>query len=163
MTQIYDTVIKLSLAESGVLSGISAIVAQLSRGTGETKKFESALKNLKVAAWSAAGIFAGWEAIKGIKHLADHAKDLSHELVQIKKLNADMSAKDFARVQEWAFGMPGRVPGTTSVEALKTMAQFNPCLARTKLSQWGTRSRVLDRSSATRKGIGAIRRIKFLK
>jgi hypothetical protein len=120
MTQIYDTVIKLSLAESGVLSGISAIVAQLARGTGETKKFESALKNLKVAAWSAAGIFAGWEAIKGIKHLADHAKDLSHELVQIKKLNADMSAKDFARVQEWAFGMPGRVPGTTSVEALKT-------------------------------------------
>jgi hypothetical protein len=120
MTQIYETVIKLSYAESGVLAGIAAVVAQLARGTGEVRKFEGALKDLKVAAWGAAGIFAGWEAIKGIKHLADHAKELSHELVQIKKLNADMSGKEFAQVRDWALGMPGRVPGTTSVEAAKT-------------------------------------------
>lgn len=117
---IYDTMIKLSLVEHGVLSGISAIVAQLARGTGEAKKFEAALGNLKTAAWGAAGIFAGWEAIKGIKHLADDAKELSHELVQIKKLNSEISGKEFKQITEWAYGLPARVPGTTTVEGLKT-------------------------------------------
>jgi len=118
--QIYDTVIKLSLVEHGVLAGISAVVAQLARGTGEVAKFEKALMGLKGAAWGAASAFAGFEMIKGVKALADHAKELSHELVQIKKLNADMSGKEFGQISDWAMGMPGRVPGTTSVEALKT-------------------------------------------
>jgi hypothetical protein len=118
--QIYETMIKLSYAESGVLAGIASVVALLARGTGEVKKFESALKDLKLTAWGAASSFAGFEAIKGVKALADHAKELSHELVQIKKLNADMSGKEFGQIRDWAMGMPGRVPGTTSVEALKT-------------------------------------------
>lgn len=120
MATPYDVMIKLSLVEHGVLSGISAIVAMLARGTGETKKFESALGNLKLAAWGVGGIFAGWEGLKGLKNLADDAKELSHELVQIKKLNAGMSAKDFEQIRTWAFGLPGRVPGTTTAEGLKT-------------------------------------------
>jgi hypothetical protein len=117
MTQIYDTVIKLSLVESGVLSGISAVVAMLARGTGETKKFESALGNLKLAAWGAAGVFAGWETIKGIKILADHAKELSHELAQIQKLG--ITPGQFAQAKAASFGMPAQVPGVTTVDALK--------------------------------------------
>ncbi len=119
---IYDTAIKLSLVENGVLSGISAIVAQLARGTGEVKKFESALGNLKLTAWGVAGAFAGFEAIKGVKALADHAKDLSHELVQIKNLG--ISPAQFEQAKAVSLAAPSQVPGTTTVDALKIYGQI---------------------------------------
>jgi hypothetical protein len=123
MTQIYDTVIKLSLVETGVLRGISAIVAQLARGTGEVKKFETALGSLKTAAWGAAGIFAGWEAIKGIKHLADDAKELSHQLANIQKLG--LTRAQVAAATSAAFALPGQVPGTVSSGGLQILSNIN--------------------------------------
>jgi hypothetical protein len=136
MAHIYETAIKLSLVETGVLSGISAIVAQLARGTGEVAKFEKALVGLKGAAWGVGGIFAGWEAIKGIKHLADHAKELSHELVQIKKLGS-MTDQEFAQFKGWAMGMPGRVPGTTTVDAAKTFGAIQSMFGKDQAMSMG--------------------------
>ncbi|HEY8005700.1 MAG TPA: hypothetical protein VIE66_02585 [Methylocella sp.] len=114
----YEAFIKLSLVEN-VAAGLAVIISRLAGAGLEAKKLEGALLALKPAALAVGGIFVGWEAIKGIKTLADHAKELSHAMAQVKKLNADMSPAEWDKIKTWAFGLPSRVRGTTSVEAFE--------------------------------------------
>jgi len=64
-------------------------------------------------------VFGGYELLRGIVKFTDKAKELSHELTQIQVLNKNMTPLQFEQIKDWAYGLPSRVRGTTSVEALK--------------------------------------------
>jgi hypothetical protein len=136
MASPYDVAIHLSLV-SNVAEGLAVIVSRLAAADIGIGKLQKGLAGLKPAVLGAVAAFAGFEMIKGVKAVADHAKDLSHELVQIKKLNADMSGKEFAQVRDWAFGMPGRVPGTTSIEAAKTFGAIRSMFGKDQAMAMG--------------------------
>jgi hypothetical protein len=151
----YEAFIKLSLVEN-VAAGLAVIISRLAGAEVATKKLEGALLALKPAALAVGGIFLGWEAIKGVKKLADHANELSHAMAQVRKLNADMSPAEWDKIKTWAFGLPSRGRGTTSVGALKQYGAMQSMFGQEGALKMGDSKPASARCSAINAKIGTM-------
>lgn len=69
---------------------------------------------------ASASFYAGVKLFKGLEDVAEHAKALTHELVQIKKLNAEMTPGQFEEIKARAYSVTQNVPGVTVPDVLKT-------------------------------------------
>ena len=121
MSTIYEVATKLTLIDgmSGALAVISRQVLTLEGGIDRLKK---QLKNTRtlLAVGGGMALVGGIGLLTGLKAVTEQAKDLTHELTQIKKLGVNPAEYD--RYRTAAFSMPQRVPGTTSADALKVLS-----------------------------------------
>jgi hypothetical protein len=118
---IYKIGMSITLA-NGVSSVLAIIAKDMFMLEGGVKKLQSAMTGLNktsLLVGGALGVVVGGGIIAGFAKLTDHAKELSHQLVQIKKLGVD--AGDFDKYREAAYKAHSQVPGATSVDALKTL------------------------------------------
>jgi hypothetical protein len=119
MANVYEIATKISMtnAVSPVLAVIAKEVLNLDGGI---KNLQKSLGSLRGALAIGGGLaLAGGVAMAaGLKNIADNARDLSHELTQLKKLN--ISADQLAQVRAGALGAVRAVPGTTETAALQT-------------------------------------------
>lgn len=123
MATPYEAAIHLSVT-GGAAETMAVLISRILGANVEVAKLAKSLEGLKIAAMGAVSAFVGFEMIKGVKNLADHAKELSHEMAQLEKLNQNMTASERNRVREWAGGAPGRVQGVTTAGAYKTYSEI---------------------------------------
>jgi hypothetical protein len=121
MTDIYKIGMSITLA-NGVSAVLATIAKDLFHVEGGVKKLQNAMHGLNKTSMlvgGALGVVAGGAILVGFSKLTDKAKELSHQLVQIKKLGVD--AGDFDKYREAAYKAHSQVPGATSVDALKIL------------------------------------------
>ena len=115
----YEIAVKITMQNA--VSGVFAVIAKdalgLEGSVARLTKMFSGLNSTSLLAGSAVAGVASYAVLSGFKTLVDHAKDLSHELVQIQKLGE--SSAQFEQAKAAAYKLHGQVPGATSVDALK--------------------------------------------
>lgn len=130
MTTAFEVATKITMVNgiTGVLAVISDDVLKLNISIKALQESFNTLGATAKAALGGLAIEGGMRGINFIGEMADHARDLNHELTQLMKLN--MSQSDYDMAKKRAFSIASRVPGTTSAEGLKifseTYSMFGP-------------------------------------
>lgn len=127
---IYEVITKITMVNG--VSGVLAVIANdVLRLNVSIKDLTSSLQSFNNTARMVIGglaIVGGMEGLNAMKTAVEHARDLNHELTQLKKLN--LQPADEASARNYATNLPYRVPGTTTAEGLKlfseTYSMFGP-------------------------------------
>lgn len=104
--------------------GVHAKIKDLNKGLVHTENNIRRLNRIKLAVGGGVMMGAGIGIIAGLKHVTDHARELSHELVQLQKMNIGATehiplAKALDEVQEKAKQAAEAIKGVTRVDAIK--------------------------------------------
>lgn len=115
MNPVYEIGIAITLA-NGVSAGLSAIAKQLI----ETDKLAKGLRG-SLMGIGTISLGVGMGIADGLFKAVDHAKELSHQLVQIK--NMGISDQQYEEAKKAGMNMPYSVKGATSVQALEVYGE----------------------------------------
>lgn len=119
MSDIYSIAMKISLT-GGASEALAVMAANLMKMESYTARIQKGFEGWHKALLGVSAILAGGAIIGGLVKLTAQAEDLTHQLTQIKKLG--VSGSDFEAYRAAAFAAHTKVPGTTSVDALKILA-----------------------------------------
>lgn len=115
MSGIYDVFVKISMVNS-----VSPVLAVISRDLLGLETSVKRLNGFLASGFGKTVIGAGLAAL-GFKEVVDHAKDLSHELTQLRKLGLDDMGLEKVRIA--AVETTKAIKGISEVDALKTFGQ----------------------------------------
>lgn len=102
---------------------LSSMLHQLTGVHIAANKVSGALGAIRIAAIGAAGVFAGWQVIKGLGEATKHAEKLNHELVKLQ-VGARLTDKQTDDAKVLAFKVTRDVKGAEVHETVKQQREL---------------------------------------